>query len=152
MRVLISILLLVFAVSGMAEAQDTVSPSSKAQFQVSEKITLLDSVGYARRVGSVTGDSGPVAGVFIGTIAELRSGETKMLGFGGILIQAASGQTGDEPRPVTYAVSFVPITFFNDSVQLGFGYDWATDNTALSQSKMVTLGVSLSNVLKQVSK
>ena len=122
-------------------------PALGGEFKTMDKLTILDSVGYSRNVSGSEAGNGGTAGIFIGNLAGYYSEGLQIVGLGGFLVQAASkvGETSttkeNEREGVSFAISFTPLTFFENSIQLGYGYNF-TDQTG-----MLTVGMSLTRLL-----
>ena len=117
-------------------------PAHAAEFKFGGKLTVLDSVAYSKNTRGDEAGSGGAVGVFVGSVAQIMDGDTKLIGLGGVLLTLSNRVGGEEP--VAYSVSIVPLSLFDDSVQIGYGYNF-TDG-----SPGVTVGLSLSKLLDNV--
>lgn len=99
--------------------------TSAAALHLSDTYNTTDSVGILHQSGNVS-SGGMTAGLFIGTLAELKNATgTKMLGLGGFELFATSqGGSGSQSQTYGAAVAFVPITVFDDIIQPFVGYNF----------------------------
>ncbi len=123
--------------------------ASAGGFEFSDGLRIRDSIGYAissdtkkttQSDGTVTVSDGRglVLGAYSGSVAGWHTAnDYRIIGFGGVAIYASSSIASE--ANVQYAAQLVPLTFFNDTFQLGIGRNFT------SKERMVTIGMTASN-------
>lgn len=114
-------------------------PAMAADFGWSQDYSMKDNVNIISNSDNMNGS----AGVFIGTIGEvkLESGK-KLLGLGG-----ASFHIGDSGNMV---VGIVPVTLFDDVVQLGVSMDMSDFRWNDPEDYLFSVGFSASGLVNKL--
>ncbi len=127
----------------------TVGTSYAAEFKLSDGLHVRESLGFGlskdtkktvQPDGTVVESNGrgAVFGLFSGSVGGYHTAnDYRILGFGGVAVYASSSIASAEN--VQYAVQFVPLTFFNDTFQLGIGRNFT------AKERMVTLGMTMTS-------
>lgn len=141
MKKLLILTVLVFLIS--------IGPVHAGALRLSDSISVLDNIGYAVNLHGDQKGSGGAAGIYIGTIAGVYNGDLKLLGLGGFSIQGTS-RVGDsnQGESVAFAASFVPVSFFNDMIQPGIGFNFQDGTKIYMLSLSITQALKLSGVTK----
>lgn len=106
-----------------------------SDYKILDNTTVYYHSGESSGVGS--------AGVFIGTLGEIKKSNKKMLGVGGFNFNA------DAEGRLIFGV--VPVTAFDDMLQIGVAINPAEFRVNNSDSYMFSLGISISEVIDKLS-
>lgn len=118
-----------------------VSVSQAADFDWSSSYFMKDNINYIANADNLNGS----AGVFVGTLAEVRNDAgDKLMGVGGI-----SFHVGDNGNLV---MSVVPVTVFDDMIQFGVTADMSDFRWNNAEDYLFSVGFSASELVDKLWK
>ena len=103
-------------------------PAPAAEFRWAEGITVGPMVGPGWNVSGENKGNGGTLNLYIGQLGGVHQGDWKILGVGGALLTVTSRLGGG----TAYATSFVPATFFGDSLAPSVGWNWTDESVTFS--------------------